>query len=285
MAAPPSTNAATAPARPSASVLLVRDGRCGLEVFMVERHEAMDFATGATVFPGGKVDEGDGSDLVRSHSRGIEKLTEEEAALRIAALRETFEECGVLLARPAGRPELVDANRLEGIAARYRERLLAGTCAIDALLAAEELELACDRLIPFSRWITPEYAPKRFDTFFFLAAAPADQVALHDGHESVDSLWTTVRNAAADAAAGRRKIIFPTLANLQLLGESGNVVEAVAAAHERRIEPIIPVLARDAAGEVVLRIGSRSGFATRSVPLRELSKAARDAAASLLDDA
>jgi len=285
MAAPPSPRAPSAPALPSASVLLLRDGPRDLEVFMVERHSAMDFATGATVFPGGKLDAGDGSALARSRSRGSSALDADEAALRIAALRETFEECGVLLARPAGRSELLDAARLAKIEARYRERLRSGACAIDELLSGEDLELACDLLVPFSRWITPEYAPKRFDTCFFLAAAPPDQVALHDGHESVDSLWTTVRDAVADAAAARRTIIFPTLANLQLLGESGSVAEALAAARERRVEPVLPVLARDDAGELVLQIGPECGFATRSVPLRKLSQAARDAASSLLDDA
>jgi hypothetical protein len=179
----------------------------------------------------------------------------------------------------------VDAARLAGIEARYRGRLLEGACTIDALLAGEDLELACDLLVPFSRWITPEYAPKRFDTFFFLAAAPPDQVPLHDGEESVDSLWTTVQDAAASAAAGLRKIILPTLANLQRVGESRSVAEALAAARERPVEPILPVLAKDGSGEVVLQIGEGWGYPTRSAPLRELSQAARDAAASLLDDA
>ncbi|MBW2419240.1 MAG: NUDIX domain-containing protein [Deltaproteobacteria bacterium] len=230
---------APAPALPSASVLLLRDGRAGLEVFMVERHHAMDFASRATVFPGGKVDEGDWSVRARASARGARDLAAYEAALRIAALRETFEECGVLLARPAGRSELVSAPRLQGIAERYREHLRSGAGAIDELLAGEDLELACDLLVPFSRWITPKDSPKRFDTFFYLAAAPADQAALHDGYESVDSLWTTVADAADDAAAGRRKIILPTLANLRLLGESASVAEALVAASRRRVEPIL----------------------------------------------
>jgi 8-oxo-dGTP pyrophosphatase MutT (NUDIX family) len=239
MSAPPPPHPIPAPALPSASVLLLRDGLAGLEVFMLERHHAMDFADGATVFPGGKVDEGDRSALARRSATGAVDVAAGEAALRIAALRETFEECGVLLARPAGRPELVGASRLEGIAERYREHLRSGAGAIDELLSGEDLELACDLLVPFSRWITPEDSPKRFDTFFYLAAAPADQAALHDGHESVDSLWTTVADAAAAAAAGRRKIILPTLANLRLLGESTSVAEALTAASRRRIEPIL----------------------------------------------
>ena len=87
--------------------------------------------------------------------------------------------------------------------------------------------------------ITPKDSPKRFDTFFYLAAAPADQAALHDGHESVDSHWTTVEVAYADADAGRRKIILPTLANLRLLGERASVAEALPAASRRRFEPIL----------------------------------------------
>ena len=108
------------------------------------------------------------------------------------------------------------------------------------LLEAEDLLLECKGLVRFAHWITPVFMPKRFDTEFYLVAAPADQLALHDGREAVDSIWTTVNDAIADQREGRRTIIFPTLAQLQKLGRSQTVFEAIQAARSETIVTVLP---------------------------------------------
>jgi 8-oxo-dGTP pyrophosphatase MutT (NUDIX family) len=235
--------------RLAATVLLVRDGAHGLEVFMVERHHQIDFATGALVFPGGKVDPGDADS--RLAERCGDALARDEAArtLRIAAIRETFEECGVLLARPRGAKELVPATRLPKLEGEF-----------PALVAREDLFLACDLLVPFAHWITPSMVPKRFDTHFYLAAAPADQLALHDGRESVDSVWIAPQAALDAAEAGRRTIIFPTLMNLARLAQAKNVADALARARSAPIVTVQPALVRGADGKPSLSIPPEAGY-------------------------
>jgi len=256
------------PTVPAATILLVRDGNAGLEVFMVQRHHRIDFATGALVFPGGKVETSDADPGLREHSCGLEGFDEADSALRVAAIRETFEECGVLLARPrgVGPRALVDGTRLGRLEEVYRADLQSDAIGIAAFAHQEDLELACDLLVPFAHWITPEFMPKRFDTHFFLAAAPPDQLARHDGAESVDSLWTTPAAAVADAEAGRRTIIFPTLLNLKKLGRSGSAAEALERA---RREPVVTVLPRTERGPngPVVKIPLEAGYGVSETPV------------------
>jgi 8-oxo-dGTP pyrophosphatase MutT (NUDIX family) len=252
-------NRSPVPAALSATILLVRDGARGLEVFMVQRHHRIDFATGAMVFPGGKLEEGDFDAALRGRARGAEGLSNAELALRAGAIRETFEEARVLLARRRGQEALLSGAELRAVEVRHRAALEGHALRLPELTAAEDLELACDRLVPFAHWITPEFMPKRFDTWFFLVAAPADQIAVHDGHESVDSLWLRPSDAVAEAGAGRRMIIFPTLLNLKKLGRAASVAEALGAA---RREPIVTVLPRVVETERgrVLRIPPDAGY-------------------------
>jgi len=254
------------PARLSATILLLRDGGSGLEVFMVERHHQIEFATGALVFPGGKVDPGDVDARLWAHCQGIGGLDEEARCLRVAAIRETFEESGVLLARRVGEEALVPCEQRADIDQRRRDDLHAGRTTMAELLEAERLVLACDRLQPFAHWITPEFMPKRFDTWFFLAEAPKGQLALHDGQESVDSLWVRPADAVAAARAGRRTIIFPTLMNLQKLGRSNSVAEALRAARQDRIVTVFPrVEKRD--GEMMMVLPEDAGYDVVAAPL------------------
>jgi 8-oxo-dGTP pyrophosphatase MutT (NUDIX family) len=258
------------PPRLSATVLLVRDGAHGLEVLMVERHHQIDFATGALVFPGGQVDAADGDAALAARCAGAGELDEAARALRVAAIRETFEEAGVLLARPRGEAALVGAERLRGIEARHRAALHARERTLAEVAAAEDLELACDLLVPFAHWITPVFMPKRFDTWFFVVAAPPDQVALHDGHESVDSVWITPSDAEAAQRAGRRTIIFPTLLNVRKLGRAHTVSDALANA---RGGPIVTVLPRvEKRGETpVMVLPEGAGYDVVEAPLAEVS--------------
>jgi 8-oxo-dGTP pyrophosphatase MutT (NUDIX family) len=211
------------PARPASTVLLLRDGRQGLEVFMVVRHHQIDFASGALVFPGGRVE---ASDLVLAGG-------DAHGAFRIAAIRETWEECGVLLAAPGTAPTA------EG--------------AFAAMLAERGLRPDLDALAHFAHWITPDAVPKRFDTHFFLAAAPADQDAVHDGGEAVDSVWIRPLDALAEAEAGTKKIVFPTRMNLNKLARSTSVAEAFAAARAKPVVTVQPIQ-RDAPEGRYLRI-------------------------------
>jgi len=213
---------------PSATILMLRDGVEGLEVFMVVRHHQIDFASGALVFPGGKADPADFDPALDDHLDGA--MTDPDMkAIQVASIREAFEECGVLLARPAGSEDLISGERLATLEP-YRDRLHKGALTIGEFLEREGLRLACDRLVHFAHWITPPMVPKRFDTHFFLAEAPADHLAIHDGHESVDSVWITPEQALADAASGKRTVIFPTLRNIEKLARWHTVADALAAA-------------------------------------------------------
>jgi len=160
-------------------------------------------------------------------------------ALRVAALRETFEECGVLLARPRGGSALLDGQRCADITAKSAGRSFA------AMLDAEDLELALDTLTPFAHWVTPPIMPKRFDTHFYVVAAPEDQIAMHDGSESVDSIWLNPAEGLAAAKAGKYTVLLPTRLNLQMLGESPDVASALAAARARKIVTVEPVAVKD----------------------------------------
>jgi 8-oxo-dGTP pyrophosphatase MutT (NUDIX family) len=221
-------------ARPAATVLLLRDGDQGLEVFMVVRHHAIDFAAGALVFPGGRVEE---SDHVLAGTFGLDTA---KPAFRIAAIRETFEECGVLLARRRGVDALIDAATLKGLEDQHRAALNAGSIGFDAVLAAEDLVPAPDLLLHFAHWITPANQPKRYDTHFFLAEAPAEHLAVHDGHEAVDSIWITPARALADTETGRFKLVFATAKNLEKLARSTTVRQAMDRAAAAKVVTVLP---------------------------------------------
>lgn len=253
------------PAVPATTVLLLRPSVGGdplspPEVFMVVRHHQIDFASGALVFPGGKVDDADGDPRLRGLCAGAEPLDDTELAFRVAGIREAFEEAGILLARQRGASELITASALKPLEDRYRQALVKGEVTIADMVAAEGLVLACDTMLPFAHWITPLFVPKRFDTHFLVAAAPIDQVALHDGHESVDSVWIKPLDAVADADAGRRTMLFPTKLNLMKLAEQPTVAAVLAHYRSYVPKPILPVIEqRD--GRRFLTVGQDSGYA------------------------
>ena len=259
-----------APILPASTVLLLRDDPAGLLVFMVERHHAIDFASGALVFPGGKVDAGDHETRVREHTAGTAALDDAALALRIAAIREAFEEAGVLLARPAGGGALIDDDRLAALGRRYRADLEAGRLTIGEMAAAEGLELAVDLLVPFARWITPDVMPRRFDTHFFLAPATDAHFATarHDGGEAVESVWIRPADALAEASAGRRTVIFATEMNLAKLANSATVADALARARRDPIVTVMPEVLFVAGGRR-LRIPAAAGYGVTEVVVGE----------------
>ena len=263
--------------RLSATILLLRNVQDLLEVFMVERHHEIDFAEGALVFPGGKTESSDALSELRAFCSGADPDLEHENTVRVAAIRETFEECGVLLARPRGKRDLVDGTRLESIAHRYRDELQKGDCTMLDLVRAEDLELAFDLLVPFAHWITPEFMPKRFDTHFFLVAAPPDQLAVHDGLESVDSLWTTIPHALELEKTGQRTIIFPTLENMKKLGRSDSVAAALENARCDTIVTVMPKFSKDPDGTMMMEIPKDAGYDTVRTPMSALGGVAPSA--------
>ena len=228
------------PAAPASTVLIVRDGAQGLETFMVVRHPKIDFASGALVFPGGRVDPEDSDPAIIARCAGRDELDVPTIALRVAAIRETFEEAGILLARRTGEPNLISGDDFDAVLAKYRMALHGGEISMLEIADAEDLELACDLLIPYAHWITPESIRKRFDTHFFVVSEPKAQTALHDGSESVDSIWITPNDAVTDAEAGKRIVMFPTRLNLGKLERSGTVERVLADAAAAL--PVVTVL-------------------------------------------
>lgn len=226
--------------RPAATVMLLRDGANGLEIFMQKRnvYEGDRFA-GALVFPGGKVEEQDRDPALREYSRMPDGTDETQHHLRIAAVREAFEECGVLLARPRGEESFISGARLAQLQS-WRDRLNAGEATLLEFLRSENLELAGDALVHFANWITAPIVAKRFDTHFYLVPAPADQQLQHDDRETTESLWITPAAAVAAGHAKQFNIVFPTRCNLEKLAMDTSVVAALQSAASKPVPPLIP---------------------------------------------
>jgi 8-oxo-dGTP pyrophosphatase MutT (NUDIX family) len=252
---------------PAATLLMLRDRLEALEVFMVVRHHQIDFASGALVFPGGKVDAGDSD--VRDHCHGVNDADDVALSLQAGAIREAFEECGILLAREQGCTALVSATRLTELAP-YRDALVKNEISLRDFLIKEDLILACDLLQPYAHWVTPTMMPKRFDTWFYLAEAPADHLAIHDGHESVDSVWITPDAALAGAESGKYTVIFPTRLNIEMLGESSSVANAFEMARARDLVTVLPWTEKRDDG-VYLCIPDNAGYSvsTEKMPDRQ----------------
>jgi 8-oxo-dGTP pyrophosphatase MutT (NUDIX family) len=236
---------AVTPATPrdAATVMLLRPAAGGMQVYMLRRTSSMAFAPGASVFPGGSVDPRDAEPDIGWAGPGPDvwadalDVPEELArALVCAAVRETFEECGVLLAGP-GSSRVIAGTSGEDWQSD-RAALQAGKLSLARLLRRRDLLLRADLLRPWSRWVTPETEKRRYDTRFFAAALPPGQRALDLSGEADEADWTDP--AAALAAAGRREIMLmpPTAVTLAELRTCGNVGAALAA--RRSMTPLMP---------------------------------------------
>jgi 8-oxo-dGTP pyrophosphatase MutT (NUDIX family) len=259
--APPKDAPAPIPARDAATIMLVRDGESGLEVCMLRRHLDSDFVGGAFVFPGGKVDSDDRSELARavcagrSDEQASEILGVESGGLAffVAALRECFEEAGILLAYPAGatggdlyRPHDDEA---ESRLARFRVGVNAGRVGFVEACQKAAVSLAVDRVLYFSHWITPEPAPKRYDTRFFTACVPPGQTAIHDDYETVETVWIRPSDALERSEAGEVDLIFPTIKNLQAISRFSTSAELLDAAEAAEHVPaVLPRVISDGNG-------------------------------------
>lgn len=258
--------------RPAATLLLARDGAAGIEVLMVRRHDASSFAAGALVFPGGVVHAEDGDPRLSARCHGLDQVPAPLAPAAVAAIRETFEECGVLLARHATGGTPIGGAEHRALVDRHQIAVAAHAEAWLDMVLAENLELACGALVPFAHWITPASRPKRFDTHFFLAAAPTDQIATHDAREAVEAIWVEPRAAIAAADRGELRIVFATRMNMLKLAASATVADALAAARAAPIVTVVPRSEQRPEG-MVLCIPVEAGYGVDAVPADNIPRA------------
>ena len=241
------TRAIDVPVRPAATVMLLRDGAVGLEVFMLQRTHSAAFARSQYVFPGGRVDDADHGgdfepvcdgldDAAASARLGLERGG---LAWYVAAIRECFEEAGVLLARPQSGDALIEFADPR-VAERFnaaRHRVHDGDGSLVELCVAEQLVLLPARLEFVAHWLTPVGESRRFDTRFFMAEAPSSQSPLHDDAETIASLWVRPSDALARWQARELQMFPPTVASLRVLDEHTTVAEAMAAARAIGVPP------------------------------------------------
>jgi 8-oxo-dGTP pyrophosphatase MutT (NUDIX family) len=250
--------------KPAATILLLRD-EPGFEVLMVKRHHQIDFASGALVFPGGKSHAGDHDPAWADHVLGWEAHDAGQRGLRIAAIREVFEEAGILLARRRdGEPIGGEACAME-----VRQAVDAGATSFLDVVRDLGAQLDLDALTVFARWITPPLTPKRFDTWFYAVSAPAEQLAACDGRETVDAEWIAPGEALRLAEAGERKVIFPTRMNLRLLAEASGAADAVARAAARTLVTVQPQILQRDSGRV-LALPPDAGYGVVEEPLENV---------------
>ncbi|MCK5747450.1 MAG: NUDIX domain-containing protein [Oricola sp.] len=248
---------------PAATILLLRDAPA-FEVLMVKRHADIAFAGGALVFPGGRIDAGDGAGAWPEFCDGLDVCPEKERAPRIAAIREAFEETGVLLARRNG--AMIGAGEAERLEP-WRKRVEADDRLFLEMIGKEGMSLAVDELHLFSRWRPgAEVAHRRYDTWFFAAKTPEKQHASPDGREATEIVWTGPQAVLADAEAGRRRMIFPTRRNVELLAQSDSAEAVFDFAARRDRSPIEPrIVERD--GVKVLTLPEGRGYPVTEEPL------------------
>ena len=264
------------PVRDAATVILVRDapdrrGAPGIEVCMLRRNLAAEFSAGAYVFPGGSVDPEDRVPAALALCRG---RTDAEAsavlgvdsgglAFWVAAVRECFEEAGVLL---AGTPDRADPGRYApldtpdpGLAERlagHRRALNEGRTGLTQVCEQENLVVSADAVHYVSHWITPQLSPRRYDTRFFITAAPPGQVARHDYGETIATVWVRPADALASSAGGEVDLLPPTMANLRTIESFRSTDEVMAWARQvTEVPTVLPVVIIEDGHVLILRPG------------------------------
>jgi len=241
-----SGDAVQEPIKDASTVIVLREADSGLETFMLCRHQQSGFMGGAHVFPGGKVDTNDSEQswLTRV-DRPAEELTDQlgeddpkvALGLLVAAVRETFEEAGVLLASTGTGADLAQA----------RARLHRGASFFEL---ANELDMKIDSvsLTPYARWITPKMESRRFDTRFYVAVLPQGQSASHDGTETTSAVWLRPARAIDDMHSGHIKLAPPTVRTLQWLAEFADANSVIADAVSRTPPLVRPRIVTSDAG-------------------------------------
>jgi 8-oxo-dGTP pyrophosphatase MutT (NUDIX family) len=254
--------AASVPVRPAATVMLIRDGAAGLEVFMLQRTHGAAFARSQYVFPGGKVDDDDHGEVFEPICDGLDDATASAQlglergglAWLVAATRECFEEAGVLLGRPVGGDDVIRFDDPD-VAARFndaRHQVHDGTISLASLCEREGLMLMVDQMHLVDHWITPVGERRRFDTRFFVARAPEAQEPLHDDGETIASLWVRPTDALRMWQDGELQMFPPTVASLRFLEPHADADAAMTAAAAVGVPtPVLPRVRIDEAGKIV----------------------------------
>jgi len=248
---------------PAATIILLRDAP-RFETLMVVRHANIAFAGGAMVFPGGRIDAGDHAPQWKDHCDGSGDILQEQLAPRIAAIREAFEETGLLLARRGD--AMISADEAAKLAS-WRPRVENNDALFLEMTAGEGLRLALDALHFFARWRPPaDVGHRRYDTWFFAARAPASQIAEPDGGEATEVVWVPPDAMLAERDAGKRKMIFPTSRNVELLNVSASSADVFQFASERSIRLVEPrIIERD--GKAFLTIPDDMGYPVTEEPI------------------
>ena len=222
--------------RPAATVTLVRDTPQGFEVLMMQRNFQSVFVPGAYVFPGGAVDHADSSRDIAALCIGLDDAAASRKlgiasgglAYWVAAIRESFEEAGILLAcNEQGDIVTLDDHERAARFHSYRSRVEHGEHPLSDMLKAEGLRLPLQQMTYFSHWITPLGAPRRYDTRFFVAAAPAAQQSLHDNRETIDHLWVRPAQALDQHRQKKFDMRTPTVHTLRLFAEHDTVASLI----------------------------------------------------------
>ena len=258
--------------RDAATVMLVRDvpgSGSGMEVFMLRRNLNSDFVGGAYVFPGGGVDEADRHAELEAVCRGLSddaasaRLGIERGGLAfwVAAIRECFEEAGVLLAASSHGPLALDDPVTADRFRLHRKAVDAGERRLVEVCVQEGLQLTVDRVHYFSHWITPVGPPRRYDTRFFVAAAPAGQEPLHDDRETIASLWVQPADALERHRRGGLDLILPTIRNLEAISRFERSADLLdAAARITDVPAIQPRIVRDEDGGTRILLPGDPGY-------------------------
>jgi 8-oxo-dGTP pyrophosphatase MutT (NUDIX family) len=251
---------------PASSVILVRDTpQGGVETFLVKRHGESSFMGGLYAFPGGKVEASDSSDELFDCVEGLSRDAAQDclgageasviaAAYWIAAIREVFEEVGVLFARDAaGNPLRFEDEEKQQRFERYRGLLFTKEISFNQLLQQEHLTLMVPQLFYYEHWITPVARPIRYDTYFFLAEIPAGQTPSIDYHEINEGLWQRIVVALEENTRGARPLTPPALCMLHGL-QSFSSVHAIKefCRTKRMSDPIVPLLTTIDGRETIL---------------------------------
>lgn len=249
--------------QPAATVMLIHDRQTvNFEVFMVQRTLKAVFAKGMYVFPGGRVDDGDSANeleglcdgLTDEHASRLLQIPSGGLAYWVAAIRECFEEAGVLLARHASSNDILRFDNHEVVSkfAQARQQIYDGTLTLTELCAREDLRLVTDSIHYVSHWITPIGETRRFDTRFFVARAPVAQEPLHDNGETIASLWVEPGEALARGRRGELAMFPPTISNLEFLAGHRTTTSVLDAASKIGIPAaILPRLRKDADGKLI----------------------------------
>ncbi|MEQ9563308.1 MAG: NUDIX domain-containing protein [Woeseiaceae bacterium] len=231
--------------RPSSTVMLIRDGAAAPEILMLKRHINSAFGD-VYVFPGGVVDPCDTNvhdccDSLCADDANSMLGTSDALCFFSAAIRELFEETGVLLARPGpGNADGENVARADMEQARHQ--LIHGELTWDRFVRERKLVLGSRALHYFAHWVTPQSEPKRFSTRFFVATIPAGQVASHDGCELTDSCWKTANEVLAAQESGQMRLIYPTWRTLGDIANFGTADDIVAWADDRQRSGVARVL-------------------------------------------